>query len=160
VATNDEIASDIEAVLSDIERLVSSAPADRWNERAYENGWNARELLSHIASTSRPASFILSLAQAPASAPVPAMAAFDQDAFNAQQVALRSSRSVAEVLAEISANLQQDIAQVRAADDALLEKQFTAPWGIEGTVGDVIVASLKGHLRMHLGDLEAALAKG
>ena len=98
MATKDEIASLIDGLRSDIERLVRTASTDGWTEGAYENGWNARQLLAHLA-------------------------------------------------------------QVRAADDALPSKHFRAPWGIEGTVGGVIVASLNGHLRMHLGDLEVVLSK-
>jgi hypothetical protein len=53
---------------------------------------------------------------------------FDQDAFNAQQVALRASKSVQEVADEICGNLDSDIAAVGKAPEDLLAKHYRAPW--------------------------------
>lgn len=109
------------------ERLVGAATDDRWTEGGYENDWTTRELLAHIASTGR----------AGLLPPWP-----------------RSSFSVGS--RDVRCLIRPGCLQVHAADDALLSKQFRAPWGIEGALSDVIIASLNGHLRMHLADLEAA----
>jgi hypothetical protein len=81
-----------------------------------------------------------------------------QAAFNSQQVALRAGRSPAAVLDEIGANVQRDIQAVEAASEADLQKHFAAPWGSEGSVAEVIVASHDNHLGMHIGDLRRVLA--
>ena len=42
--------------------------------------------------------------------------------------------------------------------DELLARHFRAPWGAEGSVADVIVASLSGHTAGHLAELRTAMA--
>jgi hypothetical protein len=158
MATKEEIVSAIEQFQSDIEHAVAAVPEEAWSQGVYEGGWNTRQILSHIASTSGVAGFILNMAQAP-NVPEgdPRGGAFNIDDFNKIQVDMRSGKTPAEVLAEISANLQRDIAAVRAADDALIEKQFKAPWDAEGPVGDMIISSFREHLGMHLADLRSAI---
>jgi hypothetical protein len=85
-------------------------------------------------------------------------AGYDENTFNAQQVASRESKSIADIVGEIKANFQRGIEAVRDAPDDLLAKHWRAPWDIEGEVGDVIVMSLEGHLGMHLGDLRSAVS--
>jgi hypothetical protein len=47
---------------------------------------------------------------------------------------------------------------VQSAPDELLQQHFVAPWAVEGSVAEVILASLEGHLGTHVADLRAALA--
>jgi hypothetical protein len=157
MATKQDIVSTIEALQSDLQQAVESMPEAAWSEGIYESGWNARQLLSHIASTSGVTSFILNMAQAPSlPASDPRGGAFNIDDFNKIQVEMRAGKSVEEVLAEIRSNLQRDIGVVQAADETLLDKHFKAPWDAEGLVGDMIVSSLHEHLGMHLADLKSA----
>jgi hypothetical protein len=155
MASKSDVVCQRKATRDEIGALVESTPAEAWAKPAYES-WTCLTLLCHIASTSGVASFILTLSRLPAGRPAGG-AAFDQDAFNAQQVALRAGRSPAAVLDEIAANVQRDIPAVEAAADADLQKHFAAPWGSEGSVADVIVASHDNHLGMHIGDLRRAL---
>lgn len=156
MASRQDIVRTIKQFQSDIEEVVASMPDAAWSGTVYENGWNARQILSHIASTSGVAGFILNLAQAPGPAGLPGAGGFDNEAFNRQQVELRSGRTVAEVLAEIRSNLQRDIGLVQATDDALINKRFKTPWETEGAVGDLIIRSFQEHLGMHLADLRSA----
>lgn len=52
---------------------------------------------------------------------------YDIDQFNAQQVAMRAERTVAELLDEVRSNLARDIAAVEKAPDEALAKRFRAP---------------------------------
>jgi Mycothiol maleylpyruvate isomerase N-terminal domain. len=156
MATKADVLARLKATRNEIGTLVESTPAEAWAKSAYES-WTCLTLLCHIASTSGVASFILTLSRLPAR-PTGGGAAFDQDAFNAQQAALRAGRSPAAVLDEIAANTQRDIQTVEAASDADLQKHFAAPWGSEGSVAEVIIASHDNHLGMHIGDLRRALA--
>jgi uncharacterized protein (TIGR03083 family) len=156
MATRDEIISRMRELREEIEQLAHSATAEAWAHGSYE-GWTARDLLSHIASTSAPASFLLLMAQSGGTSGMGG-GDFDQDAFNAQQVAMRAERSVEDVVDEIRANIQRDTQSVDRADQALLEKHYVAPWGTEGTLAEVILASLNEHLGMHVSDLTRALA--
>jgi len=154
MTNKDEVVAKIESLQREIEQAVSSMPEPAWAKGVYEGGWNARQLLAHMASTSGTAGFILGMAR---TSSAPSLGgSYDENGFNAQQVAARGGRSVAEIAAEIRGNFQRGIDAVREAPDELLSKQFRAPWGVVGEVGDVIVMSLEGHLGMHLADLRSA----
>ena len=99
---------------------------ESWSRGVYESGWNARQLLSHIASMSGTAGFVLSMARMPSAASLGA--GFDEDGFNARLVAEREGKSTAELLGEIKGNFERDVEAVRAAPDELIRKQFRAPW--------------------------------
>jgi len=156
MASKSDVVRRLKATRDELTAVVQSAREDSWSRPAYE-GWSCLHLLCHIASTSGVASFILTLSRLPAGPPAGGPA-FDQDAFNSQQVALRAGRSPAAVLDEIGANVQRDIQVVEAASEADLQKHFAAPWGSEGSVAEVIVASHDNHLGMHIGDLRRVLA--
>ncbi|MEO8457069.1 MAG: DinB family protein [Chloroflexota bacterium] len=134
---------------------VESMPLDRWNKNVYENGWNERELLCHIANMTGPASFALMMSKIPPR-PDGGGPTFDQDAFNAGQVAMRKDKSTQELLDEVRSNVQRDIQTVEAASDEDLQREWTAPWGVHGSVADVIVGSITGHVGAHLNDLRDA----
>lgn len=147
----------------ELEETVSAAPDAVWSRQIYRNGWNGRQVLAHIASTSGVAGFALALSRMPdqmagarASLPARSGGALDQDAWNLQQVALRESRSVEELLGEVRSNTERDAGLVEAASEEELERRFRAPWEIEGPLAEVIVDSVKGHLGVHLADLQAA----
>jgi uncharacterized damage-inducible protein DinB len=145
------------ACLRDLREQLSAAveamPADRWTANVYEGGWNERQLLYHIASTSGVASFVLAMSKLPKQT---GGEPFDNDAFNRDQVALREGRSPAEALDEIRSNIQRDIQAIEKASDDDLQRAWTAPWGMEGAVADIIIASLNGHLGTHLDELRDA----
>jgi hypothetical protein len=141
----------------EIVQLAEGAPEVAWSAATHEEGWNARQLLSHIASTSGVASFVLSLAQVAGSA-AGRGGSFDIDAFNSQQVAMRENKTVSEVLDEVRSNLQRDIQAIEGAPEELLQKHFRAPWDVEGPVAQVISDSVNGHLGGHVADLRGALA--
>ena len=146
----------IRSAQQEVERLVSSAPESAWSKQAYERGWNAKQLLCHIASTSGVAGFLIGMAKTPGSGGMGAD--FDIDAFNAQQVAARQEKPVVEVLEEVCGNCQRDIESVQNAPDDLLAQHFRAPWDMEGSLGNVIVGSVEGHFMMHVRDLAKAVS--
>ncbi len=156
-ASRQDVLDELSSIRRDVEKLVESAPSPAWVKAVYSDGWNARQLLSHMASTSGVANFVLMLAQAPAGAGFPGGGAFDNDTFNAQQVGMRAERTTAELLDEIRGNLARDMAAVESAPEELLSKPFKAPWDVEGPVANVIVESLRRHFRGHLAELAAAL---
>ena len=153
--TRDGLLAAIEAARVELDRIVSTAAGGSWSRTAYE-GWTARELLSHVAASSGVAGFLLAMARSPG-------ASFsgsdeDNDKFNAQQVAERRSKTVAQVADEARGHLDAGAERVTAASDELLSSHYRAPWDIEGPLADVIVDSLHEHLMMHLRDLAAVVA--
>jgi hypothetical protein len=154
-ADKSDIIAAIRDVQSEVEGLVSSAPESAWSNGAYEKGWNAKELLCHVASTSGVAGFLIAMAKAPGAGGMGGN--FDIDAFNAQQVAARKDKPVADVLEEVRGNCQREIESVENAPADLLAQHFRAPWDVEGPLADVIVDSIKEHLMMHVRDLAKAV---
>ncbi len=154
-ADKTDIIAVIRDVQGEVERLVSSTPESAWSKQAYEQGWNASQLLCHMASTSGVAGFLISMANAAGSGGMGAD--FDIDSFNAQQVAARQDKPVTEILEEVRGNCQRDIESVQNAPADLLAQHFRAPWGVEGPLADVIVDSIKEHLMMHVRDLAKAV---
>jgi hypothetical protein len=141
----------------EVESLVSSAAETAWSKPVYDQGWDARQLLCHIASTSGVAGFLVGMAKTPARGSGGVGADFDIDAFNAQQVAARKDKPIAEVLEEVRGNCQRGIESVQNAADDLLAQHFRAPWGVEGPLADVIVGSIEEHLMTHVRDLVKAV---
>ncbi len=139
----------------EVERLVSSAAESAWSKPAYDQGWNAKQLLCHIASTSGVAGFLVNMAKAPGAGGMGGD--FDVDAWNAQAVAARQDKLIVEVLEEVRGNCQRDIDSVESAPDDLLTQHFKAPWGVEGSLADVILGSIEEHLMMHVRDLAKAV---
>jgi hypothetical protein len=135
----------------EVERLASSAPASAWSKPAYEQSWNAKQLLCHIASTSGVAGFLIMMAKSPGSGGMGAD--FDVDAWNTQAVAARQDKPIAEILDEVRGNCQRDIESVESTSDDLLAQHFKPPWGNEGPLADVIIGSIEEHLMMHVSDL-------
>ena len=66
MASKDQIIAKMQDLQGQIERVVADMPDDAWSKGVYEGGWDAQQILAHIASVSGPAGFILNLAKAPA----------------------------------------------------------------------------------------------
>jgi uncharacterized protein (TIGR03083 family) len=152
--SRDDVLDVIRAARDELDRIVAIATEDGWSKTAYE-GWTARELLSHVAASSGVAGFLLAMARNPGAT---FSGEADDDAFNAQQVAARRERTVAEVAAEARGHLEADLERVAAAPDDLLSAHYRAPWGIEGPLAGVMLDSLREHLMVHLRDLAQAVA--
>lgn len=157
VTTKEDVLAAMDEFIADVEALAESVTEERLEAGVYENGWNARQLLCHIASTSGIAGFVLTLARTPATAGMGGGAGFDNDAFNAQQVQARQGKPLQNVFNEIRDTMNRDRQVVTAAPDALLGSMFRAPWGTEGTVAGVIADSFKEHLGTHVAEIRAAV---
>lgn len=157
VTTKQDVLDAIDSFVQEIEDVAGRLAESDWDGGVYENGWNARQLLCHIASTAGIAGFVLTLARAPVAAGVNTAAGYDNEAFNNQQVQARQNKPLQNVLNEIRETMHRDRQVVSAAPDQLLASMFRAPWGTEGTVAGVIADSINEHLRAHLRDLEAAV---
>lgn len=149
-----EVVATLKNIRDELESVVAGASEDDWENETYsdEDGWTCRQLLCHIASTSAPAGFVLMMSKLPGGG-----GAFDGEAFNRDQVKLREGRSVAEVMDEVRTNLQRDLQAVENASEEDLQRRWTAPWGSEGTVAQIIIDSVNGHLGGHIADLRGAL---
>src|SRR6266545_5303698 len=141
-------------------RIVRGLPAEHLEEGRYENGWNGRQILAHIASIEWSYPRLIDIARdaaAPAAAP-PAPGDLPtrtmrggNDAYNERQVAKRAHRSVADLLAEFEQNRATTIRAVEAADEALFARHIRSAGGVTGQLATVFhqiaVAHVLGHTR-------------
>src|SRR5215831_2778992 len=114
----------LRASADEVVRIVAALPPERLEQGRYENGWNGRQILAHLASIEWTYPRLLDIAREAGGAgreaetPTRAMRG-GNDAYNERQVAKRADRSTAELLEEFEANRAATIRAVEAADDAL-----------------------------------------
>jgi hypothetical protein len=154
-ARQDDLGKAIRKSLEDIERVASDLPETAWSTGVYEQGWNAQQVLCHLAAGARFAATMIGAAQAQ-SRPDPGT--FDQNAFNAAQVEAREDNTVAELLDELRTKSEQAIRVVQSTPDDVLSGHFKAMWGAEGPLADVIIEAISDHTGTHLAELRTATA--
>jgi len=164
-----------------IERL-RKLPAEDFEQGRYENGWNGREILAHIASIEWTYPKLIEVAQgeAPPPAPPPSGGARNPTepvsggvsrtepgerglptrtaqggilSYNDRQVAKRADASVAQLLEEFERNRAATIAAVELADEALFSKEIRSAGGITGPLAGVINAVAVLHVNAHVKDI-------
>jgi uncharacterized protein (TIGR03083 family) len=135
-----------------LERITTGRSEEDLKKTTYE-GWTAKHLICHMASTSGSAAFFIAMAQSGGGMG----AGFDVDRWNAEQVAARRDKALEEILAELRAGHEASIKAVEAAPDDLLLKQVPNFEGSMSALADLIWGSATEHEAAHLDDLEKAL---
>jgi uncharacterized protein (TIGR03083 family) len=152
-----ELLEALRASRDEVLALVRGLSPERLEEGRYENGWNGRQILAHIASIEWSYPRLVDIAR---EASVPASTAGDpptramrggNEAYNDRQVQKRAHASPAELLAEFEQNRAATIAAVEAADEALFACQIRSAGGVTGTLATVFhqvaVMHVLGHAR-------------
>ena len=141
----------------------------------YENGWNAKEILAHMASIEWAYPRLIDLARgahagSPGRQPPPAAPSEARPAgassvqakpggtpaindYNARQVAKRAGATKDELIAEFQKNRAALITAVQQADDGLFSREITSAGGAEGPLAAVLQFVAVDHVRVHLRDL-------
>ena len=160
--TKQALLQDLRTSRDEVVRIVRALPAAKLEEGRYENGWNGRQILAHMASIEWTYPRLLDVARGtpetkPASPPsAPPAARMPSGSpqilsYNDRQVEKRAGVPVAELIAEFKENRAKTIAAVEAADDALFAKEVTSAGGAKGPLATVInfvaVQHVLGHLR-------------
>jgi Mycothiol maleylpyruvate isomerase N-terminal domain len=165
---------------------LRALPEGAFDAGRYENGWNAKQILAHIASIEWTYPRLLDLgaqaapavgaeapqASAPASTPVRRTsqeeaaglptrpAAGGIDSYNDRQVQKRADAPVEDLIAEFEKNRAATIAAVESADDDLFARLVRSAGGITGVLADVIRAVAVDHVAMHVADITGAKHEG
>ena len=142
---------------------MRALPPERLEEGRYENGWNGRQILAHLASIEWTYPRLIDIARqvTPTDAGPSAARASDElptrtmrggnDAYNDRQVAKRAHLSVADLLAEFELNRAATIRAVETADDELFARRIRSAGGVTGPLAlvfyQVAVAHVLGHTR-------------
>ena len=142
---------------------------DRFEQGRYEGGWNARQILAHIASMEWTYPRLIDVARqgppdeasggsggAPEGNPKPTQAGAARGgigSYNERQVEKRAQASVADLLAEFQKNRAATIDAVAQADEALLQVHIRSAGGIPGPLGRVIFLVAVAHVVGHVNDI-------
>jgi hypothetical protein len=162
VPSKQELLDALRASRDEVLTIVRAVPPARLEEGRYENGWNGRQILAHVASIewtyprlidiARSAGVEQPAADATADVPTRGMRG-GNDAYNDRQVAKRSHLSPAELLAEFEANRAGTIAAVEAADEPLFARPIRSAGGRVGPLATVLHQVAVEHVLGHVRDL-------
>lgn len=144
---------------------LSAIPPARFEEGAYENGWNARQVLAHIAAIEWTYPRLLDVAREgdkpreekkADAAPPQRIATGGIDNYNQRSIERYADASVAELLEVFKKNRETTIAVIEAADDELFLKHVKSAGGIPGPLGTVLNYVAVMHVNGHVNDIVAA----
>jgi hypothetical protein len=144
---------------------LSSIPAAKFEEGAYENGWNARQILAHIAAIEWTYPRLLDVAREgdnpreekkPDAVPPQRTASGGIDNYNQRSIERYADASVAELLEVFKKNRETTIAAIEAADDDLFLKHVKSAGGIPGPLGTVLNYVAVMHVNGHVNDIVKA----
>jgi len=140
---------------------VRALPAESLERGRYENGWNGRQILAHVASIEWSYPRLIDIAREAGETetvarggdlPTRAMRG-GVDAYNDRQVAKRAHLSAAELLDEFERNRAATIRAVEAADEELFGGPVRSAGGFTGPLAAVFQAVAVEHVLGHIRDL-------
>ncbi|MBI2761346.1 MAG: DinB family protein [Chloroflexi bacterium] len=158
---------------------LSAMPESNFDEGRYENGWNGRQILGHVAAIEWTYPRLLEIAKqgtpaAPEHAPREVRRTTEEesagvpsrpprggmDAYNARQVERRAAAPVADLIAEFQRNRAALIAAVEATDESLFATPIRSAGGITGVLGGVLSAVAVEHVLGHVNDIVGSGERG
>ena len=161
VPSRNDLLQALRASRDEVLAIVRALPPARLEQGRYENGWNGRRILAHIASIEWSYPRLIDIARS--AAPAAGSAAEGElptrtmqggnDAYNDRQVAKRAHLSVAELLAEFERNRAATIEAVEAADEALFARHIRSAGGVTGPLAHVFHQVAVNHVLGHARDI-------
>jgi len=153
-----EIVRGLEESGAEVVAACAELTAEDWRRGAYENGWNARQVLAHIASIEWSYPRVIDLARQVRDGTGSGRGSMrgGNDAYNARQVALRDEVPVEGLVEEFRRNRSATIDAVRAAEPELWGIRIRSAGGIVGPLATVFWVVAVEHVRMHARDMTGA----
>jgi len=142
--------------------IVRGLPPERLEQGRYENGWNGRQILAHVASIEWTYPRLIDIARSTAPEPSPAEAGADlptrtmrggNDSYNDRQVAKRAHLTPAELLDEFERNRAATIRAVEAAEEPLWSRRIRSAGGVTGSLAEVFYQVAVLHVLGHARDI-------
>ena len=151
----EEIVRGLEESADEVLRACGELTAADWERGAYEHGWNARQVLAHIASIEWSYPRVIDLARQVRDASGSGVGSMrdGNDAYNARQIARREGVAIAELVGEFRRNRAATIAAVRAAEPELWHLPIRSAGGIEGPLARVFWLVAIEHVQAHARDM-------
>ena len=162
VPSKAELLQALQTSRDDVVAMVRGMVPERLEEGRYENGWNGRQILAHIASIEWSYPRLIEIARSgsdgdaasPTTEGLPTRAMRGgNDAYNDRQVAKRAHLSVAELLAEFEDNRAATIRAVEGADEALFARRIRSAGGVTGALATVFYQVAVVHVLDHARDV-------
>src|SRR5262245_58320401 len=155
--TKRELLEALRSSRDEVIALVRSLPPERFEEGRYENGWNGRQILAHIASIEWTYPRLIEIARTPAASdekePPTRAPKASNESYNDRQVQKRAHLGVAELLDEFERHRAATIAAVEATDEALLARTIRSAFGIVGPLASVFHMVAVMHVLGHAHDI-------
>ncbi len=169
VLTKAELLEELRSSQQDLFDRLGALPEDQFEQGRYEGGWNARQILAHVASIEWTYTRLIDVARqgapdqasggcggAPEGSSKPTQARAARGgigSYNERQVEKRAQASVAELLEEFQKNREGTIKAVEQADEALLQVHIRSAGGIPGPLARVIYFVAVVHVAGHVNDI-------
>ncbi len=167
--TKAKLLEELSSGQQDLLDRLGALPENRFEQGRYEGGWNARQILAHVASIEWTYPKLIDIArQGPpdqasgGSVKAPEGSQRSTQArpvkggigsYNERQVEKRAQASVAELLAEFKKNRHATIEAFEQADEALLKVEIRSAGGIPGPLATVIYYVAVVHVAGHVNDI-------
>jgi hypothetical protein len=159
-----ELLAALRASRDEVLTTVRALPPEGLEEGRYENGWNGRQILAHLASIEWSYPRLIDIARGAAATGAGATGGTPaggdpptrgmrggNDAYNDRQVAKRAHVSPADLLAEFEQNRAATIAAVEATEAELFARDIRSAGGVTGPLAvvfhQVAVMHVLGHAR-------------
>ena len=159
--TKKELISALQSTGDALIKQVGALGPESLERGRYEGGWNAREILAHVASIEWTYKRLVESAQQPRAtarperAPEPPAPSGGNpiDDYNSRQVLRRADKTVKELLLEFKENRAGTIAAVESCDEDLLAQPTRSAGGAEGTLAQVLEFVAVRHVEQHTRDI-------
>jgi hypothetical protein len=157
IPTKIELLGALRSSGEEVVQKIRALSPEEVEEGRYENGWNGRQILAHIASIEWSYPRLIEIARtppAPAGEPPPTRAPKSgNETYNERQVAKRAHLTVAELLVEFETNRAATIRAVEAADEALFARRIRSAFGVVGPLAAVFHQVAVVHVLGHAHDI-------
>ena len=141
-------------------RRLRAIPAERFEQGRYENGWNGRQILAHVAAIEWTYPRLLDIPKqaqaetAGSGSPPTASINRGMDAYNHRQVERRANAGIDDLITEFETNRKATIAAFEAAPDEVFAQPIRSAGGSTGRLGEVVREVAVQHMLGHVGDIE------
>ena len=144
---------------------LAGLPAEALEAGCYENGWNGRQVLAHIAAIEWTYPRLIDLARDGPPDKKPKAAATSKPAtgginsYNDRQIARYADHTTAELLDVFRKNRETTISTIEATEDELFATEVRSAGGVKGPLGTVLNFVAVMHVNVHVSDVLDSAAR-
>ncbi|HEY5639056.1 MAG TPA: maleylpyruvate isomerase N-terminal domain-containing protein [Dehalococcoidia bacterium] len=149
----------------DLLSKLQGLPADALESGCYENGWNGRQVLAHIAAIEWTYPKLIDVARNGPPEKKPEATATSKPAkgginsYNDRQIERYADSTVAELLDVFRQNRETTISTIESTEDELFAREVRSAGGIKGPLATVLNLVAVMHVNVHVNDILDAASK-